>query len=72
MAYKCSFQSPVPDALIKFLHVSIYSIYCNHNFGVQDFSCNAIFVDFKIAVIACISGMSMSTFVSLLKTVFYS
>ena len=72
MAYICSFRSPVLDALIRFLHVSIYSIYCNHNLAARDFSCNAIFVDSKIALRACISGMSRSTAASLLKTVLYN
>ena len=59
-------QLPI-DALIKFLHVSIYSIYCNHKLAARDFSCNAIFVDFKIALRASISGMFRSTAASLLK-----
>ena len=39
VAYKktCSFQLPVLDALIKFIHVAIYSIYCNFNLEVRNF-----------------------------------
>ena len=52
MAYKCTFQSPVLDALTKFLYVSMYFIYWTHNLAVRDFSCNALLIDFKIKNIA--------------------